>query len=60
MEELLNVKEAAKALRLSVSTLRIWCFHRRIRFVKIGRRVLFRRADLEKLVADGVQEAKQR
>ena len=59
MDELLNVSEAAKALRLSVSTLRAWCFYRKIPFIRVGRRVLFRASDLEKIIADGFQEVKK-
>jgi len=55
MDELLTIKEAAKALRLSVHTLRAWTFHRKIPFVRVGRKILFKALDLEKLVEDGVQ-----
>jgi len=53
--QLLTVKESAELLRISPSTLRQWIFKHKITFVRVGRRVLFRRADLEKLVEDGVQ-----
>lgn len=52
--ELLTVEEAAKRLRLSTSTLNKW----RVSgegpaFVKLGRRVLYRAADLEAWLQDG-------
>ncbi|MFX0200147.1 MAG: helix-turn-helix domain-containing protein [Candidatus Hodarchaeota archaeon] len=53
--ELLNVKETANLLRISHYTLRAWIFARKIPFVRIGRRILFRRSDLEKLVEEAIQ-----
>jgi excisionase family DNA binding protein len=41
-QELLDVKRAAKVLGLSHKTLRDHILHRRVEFVKIGGRVLFR------------------
>lgn len=38
---LLTVKETAKQLKISVSTLYRWIHQRKIEFVKIGSRVLF-------------------
>lgn len=49
--ELMTVKEASDFLRLRVSTIRAWVLHRQIPFVKLGgKRVFFRRADLEALI----------
>jgi excisionase family DNA binding protein len=59
MPELLSVREASLELRLSISTLRSWISQRKIRFVRLGRRVLLRRGDLEALINKGVVEAKQ-
>ncbi|MFB0507440.1 MAG: helix-turn-helix domain-containing protein [Thermodesulfobacteriota bacterium] len=53
--ELLTVRESADLLRISPHTLRAWIFGHKITFVRVGRRVLFRRGDLEKLVEEGVQ-----
>ena len=50
MAELLNMKEGAKELRISIHTLRSWCYQKRIPVVRLGRRVLLRREDLEELV----------
>lgn len=58
MSELLNLREAAKELRLSVHTLRSWVFQKRLTHVRLGRRVLLRREDLETLINKGVVEAK--
>jgi excisionase family DNA binding protein len=57
--DLLTVKEAADLLRLKVSTIRAWVLQRRIPFVKLGgKRVLFRRADLEAFVTGSIVPAK--
>jgi excisionase family DNA binding protein len=53
--DLVTIKEAALMLRLQVSTIRAWVLHRRVPFVKLGgKRVLFLRSDLEKLIASSV------
>ena len=41
MDNLLNVPEAARLLRISVSTLYRWVYKKQIQHVKIGSRVLF-------------------
>jgi excisionase family DNA binding protein len=53
--DLLTITEAAKVLRLKVSTLRSWIAKRTIPYVKLGpRRVFFRREDLEKLIESSI------
>lgn len=37
MEKLYNVREAAEALKVSVHTIRQWCFQRKIPVVRMGR-----------------------
>ncbi len=57
-DELLDIHEAAKLLALKPATLRRWTFTRRVPFVKLGlRSVRYRRADLEKFIADGAKPA---
>jgi excisionase family DNA binding protein len=51
--ELLSITEAAEATRLTESTIRAWLNQRRIPCVKLGRRVLLRRADLVALIEAG-------
>jgi len=58
MPELLDLREGAKELKLSIHTLRAWTYQKRIPFVRLGRRVLLRREDLEELVKKNVIEAK--
>jgi excisionase family DNA binding protein len=57
--DLITIREAALILRLQVSTLRAWILHRSVPFVKLGgKRVFFRRADLEALIRESVVPAK--
>jgi excisionase family DNA binding protein len=58
--ELLTVTEAADCLRLKVSTIRAWVLRRRIPFIKLGgKRVFFRRADLDALIKASIVPAKR-
>ena len=59
MAELLNLREGARELKLSIHTLRAWTYQKRIPFVRLGRRILLRREDLEELVKKNVIEAKE-
>jgi excisionase family DNA binding protein len=58
--QLLSVREAADRLNISVFTLRGWISQRRVRFVKLGRRTMFRPADLEDLINGSVVEPRGR
>jgi excisionase family DNA binding protein len=58
MPQLLNLKEGANELKLSIHTLRAWVYQKRIPFVRLGRRILLRREDLEKLVNQNLVKAK--
>jgi excisionase family DNA binding protein len=58
MTELVDLREGARELRLSIHTLRAWTYQRRIPFVRLGRRILLRREDLENLVKKNLIEAK--
>ena len=59
MTELLNLREGSEATRLSVHTLRAWIYQKRLPCVRLGRRVLLRREDLEALISKNVVEAKE-
>jgi excisionase family DNA binding protein len=48
--ELLTVIETAKALRISQGTVRAWVLARKIAYVKLGSRVLFKQTDIENFV----------
>lgn len=50
-EPLLTIEELAAELSLAKATLREWCWTKRIPFVKLGRAVRFRRADIEAWLA---------
>ena len=60
MLDLLNLQDGAKELKISLHTMRAWVFQKRIPFVRLGRRVLLRRKDLEEFVNRNVVEAKER
>lgn len=48
---LLNVTEAATALRLKPSTIRSWILKKKLAYVKLGRRVFIRRIDADAMIA---------
>ena len=56
-DELMTLPEAAKFLRVTISTLRSWRLQRRLPFVKLGGKVLLRRSDAENFVAASVVPA---
>jgi excisionase family DNA binding protein len=57
MVNLLSLEETAKELRLSIHTLRAWVYQKRIPVVKLGRRVLVKREDMEAFVNENVVKA---
>jgi excisionase family DNA binding protein len=59
MAELMDLKEGSEFLRLSIYTLRSWIYANRIPYVRLGRRVLLRREDLEAFVKRNMVEAKE-
>jgi len=54
---LLTMREAAKMLRIQLSTLRAWRLRRILPFVKLSGRLLVRQADLEAFIAASVTPA---
>jgi excisionase family DNA binding protein len=58
MLPLLDVPEAAALLGLKPWTLRQWISQRRIAFIKVGRLVKFRYADIEAFIERNRQEAR--
>lgn len=52
--ELYTVEEAAKALRVSIFTMRAWIYQRKLAHVKLGRRVLIKAEDLSKFIEKNV------
>ena len=59
MPELLDLKEGAKELKISIHTMRAWIQQKRLPFVHLGRRVLLRRQDLEEFVEKNLVEARE-
>ncbi len=59
MPELLDLKEGAKEMKISIHTLRSWIYQKRLPFVHLGRRVLLRREDVETFIRKNLVEAKE-
>jgi excisionase family DNA binding protein len=58
--ELLSIPEAAQLLRLQPSTIRSWVLKRKLPYLKLGRLVRLRRADIEALINRSVVPAADR
>ena len=58
--ELLDIREAAKYLKLKVPTLRKWRFERRLAIYKIGRAIRFKKTDLDALIEKSCLPAVER
>lgn len=57
MDKLLDARQAAEALHLSIFTIRSWRAMKKIQVTKIGRRVFFREVDLQTMIEKGIQAA---
>lgn len=51
---LMIVPEAAEFLRMKISTIRAWILRRKITYIKLGGKILFRKSDLEALLEKSV------
>ena len=60
MPDLLSLKEGARELNISIHTLRAWIYQKRVPFVRLGRRVLLRKGDIEEFVNRNVVEAREK
>jgi predicted site-specific integrase-resolvase len=58
MAELMDLREGAKEMHISIHTARAWCNQRKLPFVKLGRRVFLRRGDIESFINKNVVKAK--
>jgi excisionase family DNA binding protein len=58
IEPLLDVKNAARLLGISVKTLRDWIQDRKIDYVKLGRRVMIRPETIRQFVTRNTRRAK--
>lgn len=58
MAELVDLRQAAKELSISIHCLRAWTYQKKISFVRLGRRVLLRREDLEGFITKNLHEAR--
>ena len=50
MDTLLTIEEVSEILKVPISTLRKWCFYRKIPYHKMGRHVRFLETDIEKWI----------
>jgi len=50
MADLMDVEEGAILCHVKESTMRAWILKQRVPYVKLGRRVFFRRQDLEAMI----------
>jgi len=53
MDEFLTVAEVAEMLKLNQQTVRNWIDQRVLPAIRVGRRVRIRRADLDRMLAEG-------
>jgi len=60
MLNLLDSKEAAREMKISIHTLRAWTYQKRLPVVKLGRKSLFRREDIESFVSKSTVQARER
>lgn len=60
VEDTLNYEEAARELNIATATLQRWVQQRKIRFLKIGKFVRFRRSDLEEFIQRNTVEPRGR
>jgi excisionase family DNA binding protein len=58
--DLFDIEEAASFCHVKPATMRSWVLKNRISYVKLGRRVFLRRADLESLIANSVVPSRPR
>jgi excisionase family DNA binding protein len=54
--KLRSVRETAEMLGISINTLRLWIFQKKVTYHKIGHRVLFHPDDIEQLINEGRHE----
>ncbi len=59
MDSLLNVKEAARLLKLTPGGVYASVARRQLPVVRLGKRLRFRQSDLEKLIASGFTPVEQ-
>jgi len=58
MEEVLDIKDVSRILKLSQPTIRMKIYRGELAHIKLGRRVLFRPADIAALIEQSYRPAK--
>ena len=59
MKRLLSVDDVAEHLGVPKSTIRYWCFTKKLRHYKIGRHLKFEESDLEKFLESNLIEGRE-
>jgi excisionase family DNA binding protein len=55
--QLLKAQQAADFLNVSINTIRMWIWQKRVPVIRLGRAVRLRREDLERLIEQGRDDA---
>jgi len=58
MKKLLSVDDVAEYLDVPKSTIRYWCFTKRLRHYKIGRHLKFEKLDIDKFLESNLIEGR--
>ncbi len=56
MKKLVGVKEASEYLDTPEGTIRYWCFTKKLRHYKLGKRLKFDREDLDQFIESNLVE----
>jgi excisionase family DNA binding protein len=56
MKKLLSVNDVAEYLDVPKSTIRYWCFTKKLRHYKIGRHLKFEKSDIDKFLESNLIE----
>ncbi len=56
MKRLVGIKEACECLDTPEGTIRYWCFTKKLRHYKLGKRLKFDKADLDKFIESNLVE----
>jgi excisionase family DNA binding protein len=58
-ERPLTVREAANSLNLSEECIRVWIARRRIGFMRLGRAIRIPQSEIDRLLTQGMQPARE-
>ncbi len=58
MKKLFSVDDVSEYLDIPKSTIRYWCFTKRLRHYKIGRHLKFEKSDIDKFLESNLVEGR--